>query len=360
MSHRRRRDDPTVASRNPPPRRILVRRKVLFSAVTVFLCLALLEGGARLFVHVAPNSRWQFHSQLVDTLGFPALNEVLVPDPDLFWTARPNLDHLRLEGHIIASAELRFSVSTDANGCRQMPRPARVQRRIAFLGDSCTFGVGVDDEQTFAAVLQQRLPGVQCLNLGVPGYTAYQGRLRLERFPFDAPPDAVVIAFGFNDGASWDDRSDLEHAARLRAERSKLTRHSRLFTLLGQVLPRWAGAKSGGAADARPRLRDDEFAAEVRAIAAWCRARRAEPILIVWPHRAQLERDDLTNKQHTLLELARTDNLRVVNLIPVFRSRGGPALFADVIHANRDGHAVVADALEPLLREVLPAAKSAK
>jgi lysophospholipase L1-like esterase len=352
--HRQRKRAPgrggrTIAPVTPP--RLPLGKKLFFSAVTVLAVLALIEGGARLFATVAPNSRWEFHRQLVDTAGFPALNDVLVPDPTLFWTIRPGLDHKELAGHI-ASSEIRFSVSTDRFGCRRLPVVNGVRHQVAFAGDSCTFGVDVNDEQTFPALLQQRLAGTQCINLGVPGYTAYQGRRRLEQYPFGPPPEVVVIDFGFNDAAAWDNMSDAEHADQLWAERSWMG-HSRALTLLGNLMPRHASAAPPSSAPRRPRLSDDEFAGEIRAIVAWCRARRAVPVLMVWPFRVQVMRDDLNSKQQALLRLADAEGLKVVNLIPVFRARGGRDLFADVIHASPAGHAVVADALEPVLRELL-------
>jgi lysophospholipase L1-like esterase len=163
----------------------------------------------------------------------------------------------------------------------------------------------------------------------------------------------VVIEFGFNDQAAWDDLSDVEQAARLEAERRRLTRYSRALTVLRQVLTRPPDATRTPAEPRRPRLSDEEFTGEIRAIAAWCRERRAKPVLLVWPLRGQLARDELTSKQRTLLDVAATDGMPVVNLIPVFRARGGAGLFADVVHASQAGHAAIADTLVPLLKELL-------
>jgi lysophospholipase L1-like esterase len=47
----------------------------------------------------------------------------------------------------------------------------RGQRSWLFLGDSVTFGVGVEDEQTFAAIIDLQTDEVNILNPSVPGYT---------------------------------------------------------------------------------------------------------------------------------------------------------------------------------------------
>jgi len=344
--------------RAPAPVPISLQKKLLFSAVMLVVSLGLLEGLARVVVRVVPNARFQAHSRLVDATGFPALNEVLVPDPVLFWSLKPDVSQIVLEGRIAASSGMRFTLSTDELGCRRLPLVAHPRQRIAFLGDSCTFGFGVDDNERFAALLQARFPGVQAVDLGVPGYTAYQGRLRLERFPFPSSPSVVVVTFGFNDQAPWDNVSDLDQAAHLWVERSWIGHSSLLMGIASMLRPNPATAPepttAGSQATApRPRLSDDEFANEIRAIAAWCRDHHAMPVLVVWPFRGQLARDELSSKQQTLLRLAGELRVPCVNLVPVFRTQGGRALFADVVHASRAGHVAVADALEPVLRDVL-------
>ena len=342
-----------VAHRLAPERpRLATRHKAGLALLTVLLVLGLLEGASRVFFRLTPNARWQSHRHLVETVGFPALNEILVPDDDLFWRLKPSLARQTLAGQIAQSTPLRFAVATDARGCRCLPHVDRPQHQVVFLGDSTTFGIAVDDDQTFPALIQRRWPGVQCLNLGVPGYTAYQGRRWLERFPFEASPDVVVITFGFNDAAAWDDLSDTEHARRSTAERARLVSHIRLITLLRQAFPPPEPAVPD-AGTLRPRLTDDEFADELRAMIAWCRARQAEPVLMVWPKGGQLVNPAPLPKQLAVLRLAEAEHVRVVNLVTAFRARGDRALFADVIHASPAGCELVAATLLPVLQEVL-------
>ncbi len=331
-----------------PP--LSTHKKLLFSAITVLLVLALLEGGSRLLMDSTTNVPWERQRHLVTVLGFPALNEILVPDPDLFWKLRPNLDRYRLSGRIADSSALSFSVSTDARGFRRTPPVIAAEWRVVFLGDSCTFGVGVDDDQTFPAWVQQRLPGVQCRNLGVPGYSAYQGRVLLEHYAFDAPPDVVVISFGFNDEAPWDTRSDLENAQRLAAEREGFAAHFRFVKLLQGVLPLRAPAASHTREGARPRLTDAEFQEQVRAMIAWCRQRGATPLLMLWPQKSQLREEGLLPKQAALLAVAQSERVGLVDLPAAFRAPGQPDLFLDAVHANAQGCEAVADTLVPILR----------
>lgn len=54
------------------------------------------------------------------------------------------------------------------------------KRRYALLGDSFTFGLGVDDGETFAARLNQENPNAAFLNIGLAGYSTDQQYLYLK------------------------------------------------------------------------------------------------------------------------------------------------------------------------------------
>lgn len=77
--------------------------------------------------------------------------------------------------------------------------------RIACVGDSWTFGMPVDQDQTYpsrvAAWLQQEWPATryEVQNFGVLGYSSFQGLQLLKSRVLDFHPDIVVIGFGMND-----------------------------------------------------------------------------------------------------------------------------------------------------------------
>jgi lysophospholipase L1-like esterase len=86
--------------------------------------------------------------------------------------------------------------------------------RVACLGDSHTWGEGVEVHETWPAQLQALArPGVEVLNCGVNGYDTLQEALWYERFvePFD--PDVVLVGYFANDVAA---RGLEEEGARLR------------------------------------------------------------------------------------------------------------------------------------------------
>lgn len=79
---------------------------------------------------------------------------------------------------------------------------------ILALGDSCTWGWRVGQEESYPAVLQELLDArptgsrYQLMNAGVPGYTSYQGLRYLEAKGLAVGPAIAIIAFGFNDATA--------------------------------------------------------------------------------------------------------------------------------------------------------------
>ena len=73
------------------------------------------------------------------------------------------------------------------------------KQKIVFIGDSNTFGYGVPTRSSFVEVVERLLPGVSTINLGVIGYTSYQGRVTFEEYAPRLKPDLVVVSFNYND-----------------------------------------------------------------------------------------------------------------------------------------------------------------
>lgn len=112
-------------------------------------------------------------------------------DPRIGWKLPP----LRS----ITESTPAYSVSYRSNrqgfrSRRDFARPTR-KRRIAFLGDSYTMGSGVEDEETFAHLIQQRLRKTQSYNFGIGGFGVDQMWQTLRHYALDVEPDLVVLSF---------------------------------------------------------------------------------------------------------------------------------------------------------------------
>jgi lysophospholipase L1-like esterase len=71
--------------------------------------------------------------------------------------------------------------------------------RIVAIGDSNTYGWGVPAEATWVEVLDRALPRANVINLGVPGYSSFQGYRRLLKHGDRLHPAVLIASFNFND-----------------------------------------------------------------------------------------------------------------------------------------------------------------
>jgi hypothetical protein len=83
--------------------------------------------------------------------------------------------------------------------------------RLLALGDSFTFGMGVEAEQTFVQNLETEIPGGRLItfNAGVPGYGPAHERVILEELADRVRPDLVVMVL--YTGNDLEDTQRLEH-----------------------------------------------------------------------------------------------------------------------------------------------------
>ncbi|OGL41823.1 MAG: hypothetical protein A2161_18625 [Candidatus Schekmanbacteria bacterium RBG_13_48_7] len=105
---------------------------------------------------------------------------------------------------------LRFHVVTNSKGYRTAEfsekKPFNTFRIIS-LGDSSTFGWGVDNDKTFSAKLQTLLNSEQrfqalnfeVINMGIPGYTTEHGVRLLDKEVSNLDPDMLIVSYGVND-----------------------------------------------------------------------------------------------------------------------------------------------------------------
>jgi hypothetical protein len=68
-------------------------------------------------------------------------------------------------------------------------------RRVALVGDSFTWGWGVDYSASFAALLEQRLTGVEVDNVGMPGFGVDQMWQSVRTQALPLKPALVIVGF---------------------------------------------------------------------------------------------------------------------------------------------------------------------
>jgi acyl-CoA thioesterase-1 len=107
------------------------------------------------------------------------------------------------------------------------PPPASAVPRIVILGDSLTAGLGLSPDQSYPALLQERVRQAgfdyDVVNAGVSGDTSAGGLRRLE-WALDGDVRVLVVALGGNDGLRGLPPSELRKNLSEIIERAK-TRH---------------------------------------------------------------------------------------------------------------------------------------
>ncbi|MCW5518528.1 SGNH/GDSL hydrolase family protein [Aureitalea sp. L0-47] len=99
---------------------------------------------------------------------------------------------------IILNRKVKFHTTHTSAGQRLVPdtNSAKGRPQLAFLGCSFTYGYGVNDEQTFASILQKKYPKLDFHNYGVIGYGTLQSYFQLESLLKNGtPPEVVILNF---------------------------------------------------------------------------------------------------------------------------------------------------------------------
>lgn len=86
----------------------------------------------------------------------------------------------------------------------QASSPATATKTILFFGNSLTAGYGLDLDEAFPALIQQRLDSLgisyRVINAGVSGETTATGNSRIDWVVKQQPIDIFVLELGGNDG----------------------------------------------------------------------------------------------------------------------------------------------------------------
>ncbi len=271
-------------------------------------------------------------------------------------------------------AFLREHVRRNAEGFRDdpfvVPKPPD-KFRVLAVGDSFTFGDSIPDvESTWPEVLEARLapvcPGVEVLNLGVPGTNTSYHRALLDQRGHAYSPDLVILGFVPNDpeppGANIDVvpvRLDPPLVPSRRLDQT-LARSSHAYA--------WVRAKKNLLLERfgwketyedyvrslyRPGPDWDRFVSDARSLAEGCRTRGIPLVVAIFPLFHDLERDPFRAELDRAAGVFRGLGADVVDLRETYRGIPSSALWIAPTdaHPNERAHRLAAEAL---LARVLP------
>lgn len=158
-------------------------KALMFSVIPIVLILAAAEG-------------------ILAARGYPPRKTLAATLHDnSFWITQANLDK---SPFLHKEVGTDFLVSTNSRSMRYGEIPEGRQDktlRIVALGDSTTFGWGVEQDLTYPARLEAKLKGkipgvdIESINGGVPGYSSFQGIHHINARVLTYQPDIWLIGY---------------------------------------------------------------------------------------------------------------------------------------------------------------------
>ena len=168
-----------MADRNPA-------RTALLGAIVLVVIIA----GGELLFRVALPAPWQYPRD-------PPEDALLAPHPVRGYALRSDLTRRW------ARPDFDVEVRTSDQGLRDRDLAAVLETplRVLAVGDSYTFGIGVEVEDTWPEQLERLLGGpaaAAVVNAGVPGYSARQMRQAAEELGPAIEPQVIIAALYAN------------------------------------------------------------------------------------------------------------------------------------------------------------------
>jgi glycosyltransferase involved in cell wall biosynthesis/lysophospholipase L1-like esterase len=361
-------------TRAEPSRRRSLRKKLLAVGVGAAAGLLLVELTARAVItedrHLAGHEIGSvaFHEQVSSPATDPAFRPRYKKDDQLGFSLVANVT----TDWNFSDAPGKYEVRTNALALRDdRPLDRKSKKRILALGDSMTFGIGVEREQAFPAALEKKLGDVEVVNAGCCMWGQREENAFLEHRAPALAPDLVILEFTIAndvlDDLRYENRDDKlipdlslgrdleEHPifqVPLLAEHSRAYRA--LVWRLGRHIVRYRAMKEP--------WRLERAAQLVKRARDLSTALGARFLLLVAPTAAQLEHGMAEKLLATrtindyIIAAAKKDGIPVcdptVHLQAVY-ARGRLPYYPIDQHWNPDGHEAVASALEPLVEEVM-------
>ena len=319
------------------------RRALLQAVLLAALVLAGLEGAAR-FVPEPEGS-----GSADGTPSGPAMAQTLPGNPHLLWELAPGT--WPVEGG---------TAHINALGMRDAERGPKARPRALVVGDSSVFGFGVDQDELFTSLLEDRM-GADVVNAGVPGWSSLQARNMLALRGLSLEPDLLVIATLWSDN-NFDQFVDAEVLAQVEtggAVRAVLEQ-SALFRLVDRLAGAGGAQTIATVADRAPvagrrRVPLQRYAENLEAMAQALHDRGGGVAFVMLANRMDVQRRPgplvWQPYRDAMRQVAARWGAPLVDLPARFPHEGGQRLFLDDIHPNAQGHAVMARLVEAALSE---------
>jgi lysophospholipase L1-like esterase len=215
------------------------------------------------------------------------------------------------------------------------------RRRILAIGDSCTWGYQVREEESYPALLARLLDEgprrgrYRVVNAGTPGFTSYHGLVYLRERGLQLNPALVLIGYEWNDGVRMGDVVQrLERVRRLRhilALDDWLRANSDFYRLIAYQLGPRTVPKLG------PQVLPLQYRENVTTMIGLAHDHGAQAALVDWNAAGPAYSDVL-------------DEVSAEHGVPLVRFYG-PRIPGDVVHPSAEGYRRFVGVLYRRLRE---------
>jgi len=163
------------------------RNRIAYILFLVVLALATGE----IFLRLTGRSGWAEPNK---TIEVEPGGSFFRPHPVLGYAGQPGTLQVTLQD------SLHFTVSHNEQGYRLTQPPldsADTRPQIWIFGCSFTHGYGVEDNEAYPWLFQERFPQYQVRNFAMTGYGTYHSLLQLQSLlENEAPPAVVMLAYG--------------------------------------------------------------------------------------------------------------------------------------------------------------------
>ncbi len=323
----------------------------------------------------------EFALRVIDLpISKPSLGQIHRISAGFEWELIPGAKGIGVQGEVI---------EINARGFRDIERPLEKpagKQRIAILGDSFTFGMAVNIDDTYVSQLEQLLKpdysGIEVLNFGVIGYTTWQYLDLLERKVMAYQPDLIVVGIFLDDltlsvhpstkSADWKPRNPFEdkNSINYKTRNIRLVNSFRNLNSLFEARYRYkrghkylqgieerkwsTGPENPGDAlhaaqyGKLPKSYYSDFDRAIKRMRVITKAHKIPMLILYIPDASQLHDQDRQHANRFVKTVSDSAGIEFVDATPEFEKVDDPRelyLFPMDAHTSPEGHRIMTEAL---------------
>jgi lysophospholipase L1-like esterase len=252
------------------------------------------------------------------------------------------------------------TVTIDESGFRKLPSPVDYRESWLILGDSVTFGVGVDAEATFIGRLQSHLPEVKLWNTAVVGYSGKDYAAVQEYFK-DPKLTRVILCLCLNDIIPAPN-VQFPSSGPLKRFTGWLARNSKLYLLLKNLFfdrsRRYFEGDLARYAEGSRELA--EYYQTLERIQKTAAAAQLPVTVVLLPYEYQVrsKNAEALRPQKSVREFFARNQIPCLDAYPWLAESGLDSkrlfLYADAMHLSSEGHRIIYEHLAKELTSKTP------